>query len=119
MVPIVKRFIHYRLCVVFVFQRMVMLLAIVSGLQAAVAHAQDPAAFQVKLWAASCMACHGPDGRAEGTGMTIGGQPAQELQGKLIGYKNGKLKGTIMHQHAKGYSDEELARIADYFSSLK
>lgn len=79
----------------------------------------DPAAFQVKLWAASCMACHGPDGRAEGTGLTIGGRPAQDLLGKLLGYKSGKLQATIMHHHVKGYSDDELTRIADYLSSLK
>jgi cytochrome c553 len=85
------------------------------------AHAQpkDPAVFQAEVWAASCMACHGPDGRAEGTGLAIGGRPAKDLLGKLLGYKSGQLKGTIMHQHAKGYSDEELARIADHFSALK
>jgi cytochrome c553 len=79
----------------------------------------DAAAFQVKLWAASCMACHGTDGRAEGTGLTIGGLPAKDLLDKLLGYKRGTLPATIMHQHAKGYSDDELSRIADYFSSLK
>ena len=42
-----------------------------------------------------------------------------DLLGKLLGYKSGQLKGTIMHQHAKGYSDEELSRIADHFSALK
>jgi cytochrome c553 len=51
--------------------------------------------------------------------LTIGGRPAQDLLSKLLGYKSGKLPATIMHQHAKGYSDDELSRIADYFSSLK
>ncbi|HBU20524.1 MAG: hypothetical protein A2X72_19090 [Burkholderiales bacterium GWF1_66_17] len=83
------------------------------------AQSKDPAAFQTQVWAASCMACHGPDGRAEGTGQAIGGRPAKDLLGKLLGYKSGQLKGTIMHQHAKGYSDEELSRIADHFSALK
>ncbi|TNF59139.1 MAG: class I cytochrome c [Burkholderiales bacterium] len=92
---------------------------------AAVAQAQtppvprDPAAFQVQVWAASCMACHGPEGRAEGTGLTIGGRPAQDLLGKMLAYKTGRLPATIMHQHVKGYSDEELSQIADYFSTLK
>ena len=83
------------------------------------AQSKDPAAFQTQVWAASCMACHGPDGRAEGTGLAIGGRPAKDLLGKLLAYKSGQLKGTIMHQHAKGYSDDELARIADHFSALK
>jgi len=80
---------------------------------------RDPKAFQVQIWATSCMACHGPEGRAEGTGLTIGGRPAQDLLGKLLGYKTGRLSATIMHHHVKGYSDEELAQIADYFSTLK
>lgn len=88
---------------------------------AAIAHAQapKPSDFQVQLWASSCMSCHGPGGKAVGTGLAIGGKPAQELYNKLLGYKNGKLPATVMHQHAKGYSDEELSRIADHFASLK
>lgn len=74
---------------------------------------------QVQLWAASCMACHGPQGRAEGTGLTIGGRDANELLGRLLAYKQGLRPSTIMSQHAKGYSDDELASIAAYFSSLK
>ena len=69
--------------------------------------------------ASSCMTCHGPDGRAEVTGLTIGGRAAQDLLGKLLAFKTGKLKATIMHQQTKGYSDEELGRIAQYFSTLK
>jgi cytochrome subunit of sulfide dehydrogenase len=95
---------------------------IASGLGLALsAHAQsrDPTAFQTEVWAVSCMACHGPDGRAEGAGRAIGGLPANDLLGKLLDYKHGQLKGTIMHQHTKGYSDEELTRIAEYFSKLK
>lgn len=79
----------------------------------------DPTAFQVRVWAASCMACHGPDGRAEGTGLAIGGMPKQEHLDKLLAFKNGTRSATIMHRHAKGYSDEELSRIAEYFASLK
>jgi len=78
-----------------------------------------PADFQTALWASSCMACHGPDGKAEGVGMSIGGRPAEELSGLMIEFKTGKRPATIMHQHAKGYSDDELKRIAQYFSQIK
>ncbi|HMN92828.1 MAG TPA: class I cytochrome c [Hydrogenophaga sp.] len=90
-----------------------------AALAQAPAAPRDPQAFQVQIWATSCMACHGPEGRAEGTGLTIGGRPAQDLLGKLLAYKTGRLPATIMHQHVKGYSDEELAQIAEYFSTLK
>lgn len=76
----------------------------------------DPASLQAATWAASCMACHGAEGRST-TGVTsipsIGGRPAPELLKRLQAYKNGEEKATVMHQHARGYSDEELARIAD------
>lgn len=77
-----------------------------------------PADYQAAVWAASCMACHGTDGRAEGTGLTIGARPAPELYRLMLEFKSGRLKATIMHQHAKGYSDEELKRITEYFSKL-
>lgn len=83
------------------------------------AQPREPSPLQVSIWASSCMACHGPEGRAEGTGLTIGGRPADDLLGKLMGYKSGQLQATIMHQHTRGYSDGELRLIANYFSSLK
>lgn len=84
----------------------------------AVAQARDPSALQVRIWASSCMACHGPDGKAEG-GYQLAGKSADDLLTKLLAYKSGKLQATVMHQHAKGYSDDELARIAAYFASIK
>lgn len=97
--------------------------ALVAGLAlGAAAWAQQPAApsdLQVAVWASSCMACHGPDGKAEGTGLAIYGRSEEDLHGKLLAFKSGKLKATMMHQHAKGYSDEELRRIARYFANLK
>lgn len=77
-----------------------------------------PTDYQAAVWAASCMACHGTDGKAESTGLTIGGRPAQELYRLMLEFKSGQHKVTIMHQHAKGYSDEELKRITEYFSKL-
>ncbi len=78
-----------------------------------------PAEFQAMLWASSCMACHGTEGRAEGVALTIGGRQADELYGILLAYKLGQRQGTIMQQHFKGYSDEELRRVADYFARFK
>lgn len=93
----------------------------VLALGSPVAWAQESNAskFQVAVWASSCMACHGPDGKAEGTGLALHGRSAEDLSGKLLAYKSGKLKATMMHQHTKGYSDDELRQIAQYFASLK
>ncbi len=93
----------------------------VGASTAAWAQAQAPqqGSLQVSLWAASCMACHGAEGRAEGTGLSLRGRPADQLLSRLLDFKYGRLQATVMHQHAKGYKDEELRLIAEYFANLK
>lgn len=76
------------------------------------------AALQVRQWASSCMACHGTDGRAEGVSLRIAGRPADELAAMLLDFKHGRRRATVMHHHARGYSDEELRRIAEYFARV-
>lgn len=87
-----------------------------AGAQTAKPAAVD---YQARLWASSCMACHGTDGKAEGTGLTISGRRADELLTLLLAFKRDKAPATVMHQHAKGYGDDELRRIALYFSQVK
>lgn len=73
----------------------------------------------VRLWAASCAACHGPHGKAEGAGMYLAGEPADKLYRRLLEFKQGTRHATIMHQHAKGYTDLELQALAEHFSKVK
>ncbi len=94
-------------------------LATVMASASVLAQGSPPTPMQVSIWAYSCMACHGPDGRAEGTGLSIAGRPEEDLTAKLLGYKSGKLNATIMHQHTKGYSDDELRAISRFFANLK
>lgn len=93
--------------------------ALISSLAAAQPAKATPADFQAAIWASSCMTCHGTDGRAVGVGMSINGRTSQQLTAELLAYKSGQRIGTIMHQHARGYSDDELKRIAQYFSQFK
>jgi cytochrome subunit of sulfide dehydrogenase len=74
---------------------------------------------EVRLWASSCAACHGTDGKAEGAGFSLAGHSAEDLYKHLIGYKNGTIPATVMHQHAKGYSDHELRLLAEHFAAIK
>ncbi len=71
---------------------------------------------QARAWAASCAACHGTGGASNSTIPSINGQDKQVLLTKLLAYKRDQLPATVMHQHAKGYSDAELERLADHFS---
>ncbi|CAG0973474.1 cytochrome subunit of sulfide dehydrogenase [Burkholderiales bacterium] len=77
------------------------------------------AAMETRLMAASCAACHGHEGRSTGVGLPLAGQPAETLYTKLIAFKTGKAAATVMHQHAKGYSDQELRHLAEFFSGIK
>jgi len=81
--------------------------------------AQD---YKARAWAASCGGCHGTDGRTEAPEFpALAGKPKAELLQALLEFKNdtGTKKPTVMHQHAKGYSNEQLERIAEYFSRQK
>ena len=79
------------------------------------AAAQD---YPARAWAASCAACHGTDGRSTGAMPPLAGRPKADLLRAMQDFKSNKRSATIMHQHAKGYSDAELERIADYFSKV-
>jgi cytochrome c553 len=92
---------------------------LVAGGVAAPAGAQDPN--YARNIAATCTACHGTDGRSVGgIPPSLAGQSKDYLLGALKDFKEGKRPGTtIMHQHAKGYTDEQLELIAGYFAGMK
>ncbi|PUE39721.1 c-type cytochrome [Limnohabitans sp. Bal53] len=78
----------------------------------------DP--LQARSWAASCAACHGTDGRAQPGMISLAGVPKEITTQKMLDYKAGRVPAaTIMHQLAKGYSDEQIAAIAGYFAAQK
>ncbi|MDD2665307.1 MAG: c-type cytochrome [Dechloromonas sp.] len=71
--------------------------------------------------AATCANCHGTNGHAvKGSGMDAlaGMEKAKTLQ-KLADFKSGDKPASIMHQIAKGYTDEQLDLIAAYFAAQK
>ncbi|MCK6403239.1 MAG: c-type cytochrome [Sphaerotilus natans subsp. sulfidivorans] len=84
------------------------------------AHAEPPSSTdrQARAWAASCAACHGTDGHTLGAEVPrLAGRDPEQIYRALIEFKNGQRPAaTVMHQHAKGYADEELRRIAQTFS---
>jgi cytochrome c553 len=84
-------------------------------LAAAGASAQD--ALVDRSLAAQCAQCHGTDGEAVADMEDLAGKPFGELLDELLALKYDDDSG-IMHAQARGYSDEQLARIADYFAAL-
>jgi len=69
--------------------------------------------------AATCFACHGTDGRSvNSVPPSLAGQNKDYLLRQLQEFRDGKRPATIMHQHAKGYTPEQLDLIAGYFASV-
>ena len=78
----------------------------------------DP--LHVRSWAASCAACHGTNGHAQPGMIALAGVPKEVTIQKMMDYKAGRVPAaTIMHQLAKGYSDEQIAAIAGYIAAQK
>lgn len=71
--------------------------------------------------AATCANCHGTNGHAvQGSGIDslAGLDKAKALQ-KLADFRSGHKPASIMHQIAKGYTDEQLDLITTYFAAQK
>ncbi|WP_458217796.1 c-type cytochrome [Paracidovorax citrulli] len=83
--------------------------------------AQSENALRARDWAAACAACHGPAGRAPANSPVPGlaGRPQAELVEQMQAFKAGTRPATVMHQIAKGYSDEQIAAIAAWFAAVK
>ena len=69
--------------------------------------------------AATCFTCHGTDGHSvNGIPPSLAGQNKDYLLKQLQEFRDGKRPATIMHQHAGGYTSEQLALIAGYFAAV-
>ncbi|GEM_PF-1060980 len=69
--------------------------------------------------AMSCAACHGTEARAETAIPRLAGQPEAVVRAQLLAFKADQMPGaTVMPRLARGYTNEELAGLARYFSQL-
>jgi cytochrome c553 len=69
--------------------------------------------------AANCANCHGTDGKSSSAMPSLAGLERSYLILRMQDFKAGRRPATIMHQIAKGYSDEQIELIAEYFASQK
>ncbi len=92
-------------------------LILASGGWTQSALAADP--HYARSLAATCFTCHGTDGRSvNSVPPSLAGQNRDYLLKQLQEFRDGKRPATIMHQHAKGYTSEQLGLIAGYFASV-
>jgi len=85
------------------------------------AYGQTAQALQTRALAGTCANCHGTDGNA------VPGQPMPRLAGlpknyiveQMQAFRDGKRPATVMHQLAKGYSNEQIDALAGFFAAQK
>jgi cytochrome c553 len=72
----------------------------------------------VQSMASACAMCHGTNGKPVAGSAVAGlaGRPASEIVQAMAQFKAGTKPATIMHQIARGYSDAEVAALAEFFS---
>ncbi len=95
------------------------LLALCVALMPLGSLAQDAGLYGQRL-AASCANCHGTQGNpADKTIAPLAGMESAKLIAGMRAFRDGTRPATVMQQLAKGFSDEQLAKMADYFAAQK
>ncbi|WP_354682740.1 c-type cytochrome [Cupriavidus necator] len=114
-----------------VLLRLALLACVLCGAQPALADAVAPTpasitsttdtALRARSQAAACTSCHGPAGRAPAGSPipSLAGRPQAELVTQMQAFKAGTRPATVMHQIARGYSDEQVAAIAAWFAAVR
>ena len=69
--------------------------------------------------AASCAICHGTSGINAGGLPTLAGQPQDQLARQLREFRDGKRPATLMHQIAKGLTEDQIAAVTANWSAQK
>ena len=69
--------------------------------------------------AAACANCHGTNGASLQGMPSLAGQQRAYLVQQMRDFKAGRRPATIMHQLARGYTDEQIDALAAYFSAQK
>ena len=93
------------------------LAAALAALPLAVA-AQDNAV--ARSLAATCANCHGTDGRGVGNEVAgLAGLPKDFIVQRMQEFKSGKRPATVMHQLAKGYTDQQIELMAGYLAAQR
>lgn len=68
----------------------------------------------------ACAGCHGTNGASAGPSMpSLAGQDKKVIVESMKKFKSGERPSTVMGRLAKGYSDEEIEAMGDFFSKQK
>lgn len=92
------------------------LLASLATTVPALAQQQQPAA---PLIAQGCAGCHGQNGAGLGATPPIAGTPRDEFIKTWAAFRANERPATIMNRIARGYTDAEVAALADHFAARR
>jgi cytochrome c553 len=81
------------------------------------ASAQTPYPHTGRDLAASCGICHGTNGRNAGGMPNLAGQSKEALAEHLRSFRDGKRPATLMHQIAKGLTEQQIEAVAAYWAA--
>ena len=70
------------------------------------------------MLANACAPCHGTDGTSPGAIPALSGKSADYIVQRMLEFKAGAREGTVMNRIAKGYTDAEIAAVAQHFAVL-
>lgn len=87
-----------------------------SLLAALPAAAQTAPPDNTRYVAANCANCHGTFGRSSGAMPSLAGLQKPYFVEQMRLFREGKRQATIMHQIAKGYTEQQVEQLADHFA---
>ncbi|EEF79391.1 c-type cytochrome [Methylophaga thiooxydans] len=79
-------------------------------------HAQERNA---ALLASACAACHGTNGHSVAGTPSLAGLDKMYFVEQMQLFQTGQRPSTVMMKHAKGYSEDEIRLLAEFFSQQK
>jgi sulfide dehydrogenase cytochrome subunit len=68
-------------------------------------------------WAAACSGCHGTEGRSIGVIPPIAGMRKDKFVQLMSAFRDGTVAATVMHQLSRGFNDQQISALGDYFAS--
>jgi sulfide dehydrogenase cytochrome subunit len=95
--------------------------AVAAGLVVWLGAASTPVLAQdARYLAGNCANCHGTDGQAAAGAVSgLAGLPRTYFIAQMNAFRSGARQASIMHQIVKGYSEDQVSRLADYFAQIK
>lgn len=103
----------------FLHQTLSLSAVVALTLLAGAAQAQSASPQNVRYLAANCANCHGTNGAGAQGLPGLAGLKKEYFIEQMANFKSGQREATLMHQIAKGYSDEQIAAMAAFFEQQK